>query len=148
MEACGFSLAYAATRKIAARTRRPKISSVRATGPRVPLAVIALDSLLAQERVEELFQNRPGYKSGRRRIALAFVANYKCGSGLHRNLGAEHDILDDVRIHRAASLTLRQGAINLRGGRRAGAALQNRLDALEVCGADGAGHIFFQVAVR
>src|SRR6202041_3066327 len=52
--ACGFSLAYAANRKIAARASRPRISSVRASGPRVSLAVIGgLIRLLAQERVEK-----------------------------------------------------------------------------------------------
>ena len=40
MVACGFSFAYAAKRKIAANASRPKISSVRASPPRVSLAVI------------------------------------------------------------------------------------------------------------
>src|SRR5580658_139394 len=113
MAACGFSLAYAANRKIAARASLPRISSVRAMFPRVSLAVIGgWNRLLAQERVEKLLQNRPGDDSGGSGIALAFVMNHKSGSGLHRNLGAEHDVLDNVRIHRAASLGLGQGAIN------------------------------------
>src|SRR5580704_12739316 len=124
MAACGFSLAYAANRKIAARASRPRISSVRARLPRVSLVVISgLFRLLGQERVEKLLQNRPRNNARGRRIALAFVMNHKGGSGLHRNLGAEHDVLDDVRIHSAASFGLRQGAINLRCRRRAGTAL-------------------------
>src|ERR1700677_827902 len=146
--ACGFSLAYAANRKIAARASRPRISSVRASGPRVSLAVIGgLMRLLAQERVEKLLQDRPRNKAGRCRITLAFVMNHKCWSGLHRNLGAEHDVLDDVRIHWAASLRLRQGVINFGGGRRASAALQDCLHAFEIRGAQPGGHILFQVAV-
>src|SRR5580693_2237408 len=147
--ACGFSLAYAANRKIAARASRPRISSVRASGPRVSLAVISgLIRLLAQERVEELFQDRPRNKAGRCRIALTFVMNHKCRSGLNRNLSTEHDVLDDVRIHRAASLRLRQGVINLGRGPRASAALHDCLHAFEIRGTQPGGHILFQVAVR
>src|SRR5271155_1567473 len=146
--ACGFSFAYAANRKIAARASRPRISSVRARFPRVSLVVIGgLIRLLAQERIEKLLQNRPRNNSGRRRITLAFVVNHKGGSGLHRNLSAEHNVLDDVWIHRAPSLGLRQGAIYLRRGRGAGAALQDCLDALEIRGAQSARDIFSQVAI-
>src|SRR5580658_1690120 len=135
MAACGFSLAYAAKRKIEASASRPRISSVRATGSRVSLAVIGLASLLAQERIEELFQNRPGNNAGGGGVTLAFVMNHKCGSGLHRNRAAQHDILDDGRIHCAARVGLRQRAVNPGDGRRSGAAIQNCLDALEIRGA-------------
>src|ERR1700723_2754449 len=86
MAACGFNFAYAAKRKIAARARRPSSRSVRARLPRVSLGMIGRLWLLAQERVEELLQNRPGDDAGGRRIALAFVANDKCGGRLHRKL--------------------------------------------------------------
>src|SRR5208282_219914 len=82
--ACGFSLAYAANRKIAASANLPTISSVCARLRRVSLAIIGgLVRLLAQECVEKLFQDRPGNYSGRCRIALAFVMIHKCGRGLH-----------------------------------------------------------------
>src|ERR1700691_608244 len=143
--ACGFSLAYAANRKIAARASRPRISSVRASGPRVALAVIGgLMRLLAQERVEKLLQDRPRNKAGRCRIALAFVMNHKCWSGLHRKIRAEHDSLDDVRIHGAASLRLRQRVINCGGGLRSSAAVQYCLHTLKIRGAHPSGHILFQ----
>src|SRR5580698_6106576 len=107
--ACGFSLAYAATRKIAARISWPRISSMRPRLPRASLAGIGgLIWLLAQERVEKLLQNRPGNNSRRRGIALALVMNDKCGCSLHRYRGSQHDVLDDVRIDGAASFGLRQ----------------------------------------
>src|SRR5271154_5813239 len=85
--ACGFSLAYAATIKIAARASRPSNNSVRAKFPRGSLGVIGgLARLLAQERVEKLLQNRPGDDAGGCGVALAFVVNDKGRSSLHRNL--------------------------------------------------------------
>src|SRR5271156_2701818 len=112
MAACGFNFAYAAKRKIAARASRPSSRNVRARFPRVSLRVIGGRlRLLAQERIEKLLQNRPGDDSGGRRVALPFVVNDKGRRGRYRNLVAQYDVLHDVSVHRAARISLRQGAV-------------------------------------
>src|SRR5271163_2750513 len=81
--ACGFIFPYAAKRKTPARNTRPMISRFCPSDPRV--FVVIEVSLLAQQRVEKLLQNRISHESRRRRILLSLIENYERRRSLHRH---------------------------------------------------------------
>jgi len=83
MFACGRSFAYAATTNTAAKASRASKRMTRARP--APARELSL-MLLAEELIEELLQDGPRNRSGRRRVRLALVVNAERGRVLHGDL--------------------------------------------------------------
>src|SRR5271156_700484 len=145
--ACGFIFAYAAKRKIPASANRPASSSNHPIDPRV-FVVIEIFSLLAQQRIEELLEDRVGYYSRRGRVFLALINDNECRRSLHRYGISEPDVLHDEGVNATTWFGFGYGAICFRFRTRNSAGLQYRLHAFEIRRAHRRRNELFNIAVR